>query len=236
MLAVAASVHAMSAARVRVHTRVIATQPTTAAVCRIFAYGDSLTAGTYDMSEPEALCPYAPFLEHALGDRAMVRHRGLPGWTAQGMLDNQNDEMLGLCGLLRRIKKATDEDPPVSLAIILAGTNDLGCYASAESIADSVIGLHRAAHGLSVRTLAIGIPPSAFQARDALAATTAKDVNDRLREWCAAEPMAAYEAHPVGEFEPRGALWSADGLHLSPEGYRQTAEGLAPAVRRLLSW
>lgn len=199
------------------------------------SYGDSLTAGTFRMDEPDDLHPYAPVLERALcenGDDAMVRHRGLPGWTAQGMVDCVDDEARGLRGTMNRLREATGDDPPVSLCIILAGTNDIGFFVSAEEIVESLIALHAACHAVKVPTLAVGIPPSAFQARDEIAAATAAEVNKRLRDWCAAQPMSDYEPHPVATFETRGALWSADGLHLSPEGYRVTGEGLVAAVRR----
>ena len=62
---------------------------------RILCYGDSLTAGTAD--SPWELYPYAPHLEKALNTNAnggtsfVVRHRGMPGWTAEAMVDAKND-------------------------------------------------------------------------------------------------------------------------------------------------
>ena len=204
---------------------------------RVLAYGDSLTAGTVAVDAPDELFPFAPHLEAALQEQAtraapvVVRHRGLPGWTAVAMLRSVDDHAAGLCGILRRIC-----DPPASLAIIIAGTNDLGCRASADEIVDALQGLHRAAHALNVPTLAVGLPPSAFQARDATAAATAGEVNTRLREWCASHPDVAFEPHPMGAtYDPSSGCWSSDGLHLSPEGYRRTGEGLAEGVRQVLT-
>lgn len=199
---------------------------------RILAYGDSLTAGTFNQAEPDDLYPYAPTLETALGNAAIVRHRGLPGFTAQFMLDNVDDADLGLCGILRKIR-----DPPIALAILLAGTNDVGCRTSADDICSALIGLHQAAHKLEVRTLAVGIPPSGFLTQDATAASTVAEVNERLRTWCSTQPneLADFVPHPIRKYEAGGALWSRDGLHLSPEGYAATGEGLAEAVRRRLT-
>jgi lysophospholipase L1-like esterase len=150
------------------------------------------------------------------------------------MLDSVGDDTRGLRGILQRLREVTGDDPPISLAIILAGTNDVGYRAGAEAVMTALRGLHAAAHQCGVPTLAVGIPPSAFQVRDGVAAATVADVNRGMREWCAVEPMADYEPHPVDTYEPGGALWSVDGLHLSPEGYRATGEGLAAAVRRRL--
>ena len=237
MLAILTSLQATCANAVRFRTRVTVAQQQSPAATRIFCYGDSLTAGTFNMGEPDQLFPYAPHLERALcanGDSFMVRHRGLPGWTAAAMNDNVDDETRGLRGSLRRIKEAAGDDPPVALAIILAGTNDLGCYADAASILEALQGIHLASHACNVPTLAVGIPPSGFMARDEYAAKTAAEVNSSLRDWCASEAMADFEPHPIATFEPSSGLWSSDGLHFSPEGYRVTGEGLAAAVRRRL--
>ena len=224
---IASSLHATTASSVQLRVQALMAQ-------RVLAYGDSLTAGTHRMDD-EQLFPYAPHLERvlcSLGDDVVVRHRGLPGWTAKAMLDYANDEQRGICGILRRIR-----DPSVALAIILAGTNDVGCFASADETVEALTGLHGAAHALGVRTLAVGIPPSAFQRRDPVAAETVAEVNERLREWCAAQhdSFAEYVPHPVSVFEPGGKLWSSDGLHLSPEGYKATGEGLADVVRGRLA-
>jgi GDSL-like Lipase/Acylhydrolase family len=102
---------------------------------RILAYGDSLTAGT---SGPN-LFPYAQYLQSALsmqhrGDNdntiVVVRHRGLPGWTTQGMLDALDDPQRGL----RSAVNAVQDDPPLSLVILLAGTNDLAYGLTAREI------------------------------------------------------------------------------------------------------
>jgi lysophospholipase L1-like esterase len=227
-LSIAVTLHAVSAHRIQFRTRTIACLADSSPV-RILAYGDSLTAGIFNMEEPDQLYPYVPHLQAALKGKAIVRHRGLPGWTAQGMVDNLDDSDKGLKGILRK----AGSNPPVDLAILLAGTNDVGFYADADSICAALVSLHSAAHELGVRTLAVGIPPSAFLARDTVAATTAAEVNERIQAWSARQPnaLAGFVRHPVGAYEPGGALWSRDGLHLSPEGYRTTGEGLVDAVR-----
>ena len=110
-----------------------------AAPLRVFCYGDSLTAGT---SPPlDELYPYAPTLEKALGSSVLVRHRGLPGVSADAMLQHADDEQNGLRSLLRKSSPA--------LVIILAGTNDLGYASGSAPIVRSVCGLHELSHELS---------------------------------------------------------------------------------------
>lgn len=60
---------------------------------RILCYGDSLTAGTSPGSGGYLDHPYAPHLQAKLREalpskfgNAVVRHRGLPGWTGTSVL------------------------------------------------------------------------------------------------------------------------------------------------------
>lgn len=214
-----------------------------AAPLRVLCYGDSLTAGT---SPPLDACyPYAPVLERAIGSStALVRHLGLPGWTADAMLKYANDEH-GLNSLLKRTSP--------HLAIILAGTNDLGYQSDSEPIMRALCGLHQLAHSLEVPTIAVGIPPSAYQAQQAEAASLAKSVNHGLREWSSqcgsmapwrrtfaggrvevtgggSGPWATFVEHPISQWRPNDELWAPDGLHFSPDGYTKIGEGLAGVV------
>lgn len=190
------------------------------------ADGDSLTAGT---SPPlDELFPYAPFLEKVL-DGAMVRHRGLPGATAAGMLQWADCEQRGLRGLLQRTSP--------SLAIILAGTNDLGYNSESAPMLQAVCGLHEIAHKLGVPTVAVGIPPSAYQAHQSEAAELAASFNRELKHWCSGRAeLVAYVDHPIKQWRRDDGLWAPDGLHFSKEGYRVLGEGLASVVtERLLA-
>lgn len=193
---------------------------------KVICYGDSLTAGT---SPPlDDLYPFAPTLEQAVGPSVLVRHRGLPGATAEAMLIAADDEQRGLRGLLKRSQP--------DLAIILAGTNDLGFVAESEPIVRAVCGLHQLAHVLDVPTLAVGIPPSAYQAMQPEAAELANMVNRELRAWClaAGSSLCTYVEHPISSWSRTDERWAPDGLHLSPEGYRLVGEGLAGVVAECL--
>ena len=219
---------------------------TTASAMRVICYGDSLTAGT---SPPlDTLHPYAPYLERAISTTApasLVRHLGLPGVTATAMLQYVDDEQSGLRSLLKRASP--------HLALILAGTNDLGYNSESEPIVRALCGLHQVCHDLDVPTVAIGIPPSAYQAQNAAAAELASSVNREMREWCEARgdmptwtrtfcagtvvksgggggAFATFVDHPIATWARDDELWAPDGLHFSPEGYQRLGEGLASNV------
>ena len=193
---------------------------------RVFCYGDSLTAGT---SPPlDDLYPYAPVLERAIGpSTAIVRHRGLPGATAEMMLQYADDEQRGLRSLLKR--------GAPSLVVILAGTNDLGYNSESTPIVAAVVGLHQIAHDLEIPTVAIGIPPSAYQSMQSEAAEVANMVNRELQSWALERPsLCAYVDHPITSWSKGDARWAPDGLHFSPDGYQFLGEGLAGIVMERL--
>eukprot|EP00591_Stephanopyxis_turris_P014292 CAMPEP_0195542704 /NCGR_PEP_ID=MMETSP0794_2-20130614/51739_1 /TAXON_ID=515487 /ORGANISM="Stephanopyxis turris, Strain CCMP 815" /LENGTH=244 /DNA_ID=CAMNT_0040676841 /DNA_START=180 /DNA_END=914 /DNA_ORIENTATION=+ len=214
---------------------------------RIFCYGDSLTAGT---SPPlDNTFPYGVHLESSLvhhfgtsgGNEEtlpnitpVVRWKGLPGWTASTMVEYADDESFGLRASLRRV-----QNPSVSLAIILAGTNDLGYEISssggggAKKVCHSVIGLHKIAHEEGVSTMAVSIPPSGWQSASTEGKKIAMDANEMLRSWCTEnKDKVTFVEFPFGwnGGGDNDDLWSYDGLHFSPEGYRALGEGLAPFV------
>ena len=228
-------------------------------VHRILCYGDSLTAGTsislYD------LFPYAPHLEAALNSdtnannnnniKYVVRHRGMPGWTASAMVDATDDPQYGLRAAIQGI-----QNPPLSCVIILAGSNDLG-YALAgandnpvQAVLQPIQALHEIAWAAGVtNTIAVAIPPSGYQARVAEAAFLALEVNQALEDFCEASSTrsqgnrATFVPFPFDfEFvrdhddtDTTTTNWSPDGLHFSPKGYQVLGESLREPVSRVLT-
>eukprot|EP00588_Corethron_pennatum_P035167 CAMPEP_0194351436 /NCGR_PEP_ID=MMETSP0171-20130528/108180_1 /TAXON_ID=218684 /ORGANISM="Corethron pennatum, Strain L29A3" /LENGTH=244 /DNA_ID=CAMNT_0039119065 /DNA_START=593 /DNA_END=1324 /DNA_ORIENTATION=- len=205
---------------------------------RIFCYGDSLTAGTCPLID--GLFPYGPHLEEALANKyraagsdtvPVVRWIGLPGWTSATMLESIDDGSVGLRSRLKHIA-----NPAPTLAVVLAGTNDLphgmtAAPAAAERIARSVSGLHEAAHGLGIPTVAVSVPPSGWQAAVPEAALLAAGVNRELRSWCGTvTAMAHFVEFPFGRRGEDDARWARDGLHLTPEGYHDLGDGLAEEI------
>ena len=207
---------------------------------KVFCYGDSLTAGT-SPPLPE-LHPYGPHLERELKRLVpdlspVVRWSGYPGWTATAMADQSTlDGPSGLRTFLRNIDVKTGS--PASLCIILAGTNDLAYEVDAQPIVDAILTLHRACHGEGVPTVAVGIPPSAWQRQSSDAANMAATVNTKLEEWCTSssetQGMATYVGCPISALSVGNELWCSDGLHFSPDGFRTLGEGLAPSIAKLL--
>ena len=113
-------------------------------------YGDSLTAG-YKSTQP--FHPYALALGAALKgaagvDEFDVRQKGLPGWTAKELLE-EKDSSNGLEFLLK--------ETPAEIAIILAGTNDLGGSNDENKIVENIWGLHQIAHTMKAKTIAISV-------------------------------------------------------------------------------
>ena len=217
----------------------LSTQMTKPKTIRILGYGDSLTAGS---SPPLInLFPYGPHLEKKLNSGsyfntknvlAQVRWIGLPGWTSSSMV-SEIDTSNGLRALLRRVVAATGEK--ASIVIILAGTNDLGYEVSSDPIINSIKKLHEVAHEEGVSTLAVSIPPSAWQSANDEASKLALQTNEALKEWCNGCSMAYYASFPInahkGSNDPN---FAPDGLHFSPDGYKVLGDGLADAVYNVI--
>ena len=220
-------------------------------VKRIFCYGDSLTAGT---SPPFfELHPYGPHLEQSLQETEStttttvnqnnfsVQWFGLPGWTASSMVDNRNAQE----GLQYHLNRQIQNSRKPDLTIILAGTNDLAYQPSTDSnptnILNSIICLHKISHDLNVPTLAVGIPPSGWQAQSSHARKLATDINLGLKDYCDSirDNQATFIEFPISTFtrEPLNDLnnvWAPDGLHFSPHGYQVMGKGFTNAVLDIL--
>lgn len=209
-------------------------------VHRVLCYGDSLTAGT--STSPWELYPYAPHLEQALNSKSkagksyVVRHRGMPGWTADAMVDAADDGQYGLRSAVRGI-----QSPSLSCVIIMAGTNDLG-FATASpkdeqvsEILTPVKALHEMAWNEGVpRTIAIAIPPSGYQAQVSAAATLAHNVNEELKSFCeSSRGKGVFVPFPF-EYQRGGDNWSPDSLHFSPTGYAVLGKYMADPVLQVL--
>lgn len=204
---------------------------------KIFCYGDSLTAGTTPGREPY-LFPYATPLEQDLKTmidsemNVMVRWRGLPGWSASEMVNQQDVDGVGLRHAL--------SNKSVDLAVILAGTNDLGYVietmdmdSAAREISKSVTSLHTVAHTEGVPTLAISIPDSGFQSQVPIAKKIAMKANENIKKWCLENSrMCSYLEFPFG-WNADDDRWADDGLHFSEKGYFEIARAIAPTVYKI---
>ena len=215
-------------------TAAIGTEQRASRPHRVFCYGDSLTAGTSGFD----LYPYAPYLEKQLpDDSARVAWIGLPGWTAASMWEERDSPKVGLKAALERYtQEQQNTGPPVSLVIIMAGTNDMGFGYGADGILDHILKLHQICFDMGVpRTLAIGIPPSGYQSMVPAAAELAATVNEKLRAYCAEHSHTSTFVDFPFAFERDGENWFPDGLHFTQRGYQVLGESLAPTVARILS-
>ncbi|CAJ1954477.1 unnamed protein product [Cylindrotheca closterium] len=200
---------------------------------RILCFGDSLTAGTTQMFQ---LHPYAPHLQKALTESTKlqsldieVMHLGFPGWTSEDLLKDAD----GPKGLRTTISR--NQEPPISLVILLAGTNDLGSSKSSSEISEGVISLHKLCLEEKVsNTIAIGIPSSFYQTLSSKASEVAKTANQGIESFCESDPRAAYFPFPF-EYSKDDGNWDPDGLHFSAKGYQVLGESLAPAVEDIVA-
>mmetsp|Transcript_13931 Transcript_13931/g.20794 ORF Transcript_13931/g.20794 Transcript_13931/m.20794 type:complete len:247 (-) Transcript_13931:294-1034(-) len=205
---------------------------------KIFCFGDSLTAGTSPPLTTDF--PYGVHLQDTLRssypmhETVLVRWKGYPGWTASALVQEG-----GLGGILDSIQASVGS--PADLAVILAGTNDLAYEPNANDIFDSITQLHGIAHSKGVRTLALGIPPSAWQMQSSSARELAKEVNIKMESWAdeskdesSSNAMTKFVPFPITAYDKDGEFWSPDGLHFSPQGYLYIGEQLAKEVTKFI--
>ena len=220
----------------------------TPAVIRVLCYGDSLTAG---MSPPNReFFPYSTYLQDALNhttDTAsslyQVDHIGLPGWTTTQFINSLHDLRRGLQSSLEHGAR-----PPfvAQIVILLAGTNDLTHFLrgvgdeqqqdnAKKLLASNLMRLHEAAMEAGAsHTVAVGIPPAAFQTGETARAKVATDitssVNQHLKEHTTKN--MTYMPFPF-PFDGASGNWSPDGIHFSPQGYEVFGREVAPIVRNI---
>ena len=240
-----------------------ATAPITAVAgqCRIMCLGDSLTAGYCGLGATET--PWADALADELNrlsdeasdeakqelptDAPADPAKAAPRCTARA---------LGLVGMTTgEIADVVRQTPAVmelestDVAIIMAGTNDIGSmHRPADVVAAAVANLrqiHRVYHEAGVHTVALTVIESkgarklgwlkdlhaelnaatkaAFGAKDAPAGG--------FRAWSAVVDMCTV----MGGFDPDGGLWAADGLHLTARGYAEFGRRLGRQLHGTLS-
>ena len=107
-----------------------------------------------------------------------------------------------------------------------------------DAIFQSILALHSLAwqNGIS-NTIAIGIPPSAYQHRTPSVADVAERINQKLKAQTSI-PMPGTMtyipfpfAFPSKERLSNENIWAPDGLHLSPLGYDSLGEVLASILQ-----
>lgn len=205
---------------------------------RVLAYGDSLTAGYYAMGR--AFSAYALSMVRGLLPEiaADVWVCGLSALTAGEMLDGLDDPDIedGAGRFGRGLRVLLAEKGPFDLALIMAGTNDLGSKrAVAEDVAQDIIDLHSVCHSTGIRTVALSVPPNEAVNESRRYRAKWQKTNTILHSWVEKEKNALLFVN-TSDLVPFDIekLWEDDGLHFSPEGSERLGAGLAPLVVPLL--
>ena len=188
---------------------------------RVLLVGDSLTKG-YLMPRPDPPAdshhPYARRLRALLTDAALVTVVAESGYTARQIT------------ILVEAHLTDPSTPLYDVAIVLAGTNDVGRTPFPQARTD-LCDLHKLLLEHLPRTVALtlpGLPPSYT---DRLTAT-----NTYIAEQLAADvdptrvsvfDLASAVPHPSEDASPAiAALWLPDGVHFTPTGYDVVGESI----------
>mmetsp|Transcript_101723 Transcript_101723/g.195257 ORF Transcript_101723/g.195257 Transcript_101723/m.195257 type:complete len:248 (+) Transcript_101723:57-800(+) len=201
---------------------------------RVLTYGCSLTAQ----------------YSHALSVQLQVTH-GVSLWMC-GLSGKRASELVRMadhpaipseafpCRVGRGLSVVLAEDEPFELALIMAGTNDLGWNYPAEDVIKNIKRLHEICHASGLRTVALSIPPNINCVRSEDYRERWLQVNNSLRDWSCAEGAAGGVAMFVdtADLVPFEAeklnFYQLDGLHFSDEGCEHFASSLAPMIGALL--
>lgn len=189
--------------------------------------------------------PYGSYLKELLGSSATITVVGYSGWTTTQMVLSLNaGQVTDAVGKKWPGLKTVLDREAFDLAIVMAGTNDLGrghpadvgsrnymalrwftlFVFNSQVIFENLVGIYAAIRECSVsKVLALGIPDSAFQAYHEGAQQCKEEVNQRLAEFAAnSNGVIDYFPCPV-PFIPNSIHFEPDGLHFSEAGYKHLA-------------
>jgi len=210
---------------------------------RVLCYGDSLTVGFYDSGRQYE--PYGKTLAEALSSAANgapveVHVSGHSGHTVQEMVANLDAAAVeDIAGLIAKGLRRSLVEMPVmpDLAVIMAGTNDIGSGRKPGSVLDDICKLHAVCHAAGVPTLALA-PPAAPKAPAGSSFEEARKVLVFiLKQWARTAPAAKLVVNP-SELVPGSAVagaWDPDRLHLGPAGSKTLGAKLAPMISSILA-
>lgn len=202
---------------------------------RILCYGDSLTVGFH--SRGASFEPYAQALVREFniaGVSCEVSFCGHSGRTAKDMVEAADSSLRDVVGLRGKgLRRILQENGPFDLALIMAGTNDMGFGAQHEEILRHLRMLHEVCHERSVPTVALAPPPapSAGAARE----LTRQRLVGLLQNMAQRSDRIVACVDP-GDYLPSSGtrFWDPDGLHFSAAGSQQLGRCLATlAMERL---
>jgi len=209
---------------------------------RILCYGDSLTVGFCDSGM--RFEPYGKTLADSLGTAGIaseVSVCGLSGRTAEEMIAEKDSAVFTDCAAVDHVGKGLarilNEDANFNVAMILAGTNDLGfagCTAglTANHIFARIQQLHAICHQRGISTIAF-VPPCESHGP---ARVVQRQLAALLATWARKEPQVS-ALYDVEELVPRACsngFWDSDDLHMSAAGQRMLGQRLAQLLPPVL--
>jgi len=207
---------------------------------RVLCYGDSLTVGfcaNGQVYEPYGRMLAKDLAASATGVECEVLVSGHSGLTAAEMvayMDNKKvQDVASRHGKgLRRILR---EESKPELALIMAGTNDLGKGRQPAEIFKDICRLHAECHALGVRTVVLSPPAAPFAKSSSSWDVSRRRLKELLTSWAQSTPFVAALVDPSELVPPAAAgAWDPDRLHFSPAGSKLLGRRLAPLVLPLL--
>jgi len=197
----------------------------------IVAFGDSLTVGYQSPTEDEELpqaSPYTAVLsrraeemlrKRAAGFKVEFLNRGVVGELTDDMVDRFSRDVL---------------EPGPDAVIILGGSNDLGWGRDPSSVAENLASMYDEALKNGIQPVACTVPSvrgydEGIQPRLVL--------NGLIERYCEALGIICVDLFSTTS-DKEGRLqemFSNDGLHLSPQGYKAMGEAIfSEAVRGMI--
>lgn len=196
---------------------------------KIVCFGDSLTLG-YQSPTPHypfvENIPYGSYLQKWLGERGCVVVKGVCGETTRDMRRRFHDDVLA-------------HEPQV--AILLGGTNDLGCSLTPDLILDNLRFFYEQAQTRNILPVAVTVPSlradferaqdsamgqavtAAVERAIALRVTLNQTIKELGRDYHF--PVVDWFAETCeSSTQALASEYSNDGLHLNTIGYRKLAE------------
>lgn len=207
------------------------------------AFGKEVTVSHPMLSLTEHLLPEFAADVWVCGLSALTAEEMTGKLEAREIIDGTGRTGIGLKRILKQMQ-------PFDLALIMAGTNDLGrsmCNdladidVSVDRMLDDLCYLHEVCHYQGVRTVAMSVPPNKGALKSKQYRLRWEMLNTKLQNWAeSVEGVALFV--DTGALVPfadndlggRGKLWESDGLHFTSAGSLQLGRGLAPLVAPLL--
>ena len=182
----------------------------------IITFGDSLTHGLYQTTEPRdkiGYHPYAKELQNLFKNYSVVvEEKGLSGEKASDLMY-----------LLPPILKEKRKDP--IFVVILAGTNDLAARLGHKSIVWHVRKMHNAVqqHALHIKrniyTIALSIPQMRWDMKESDRISVNRDIREYALR-CNSSVSYLDLNEKFNQSKPEDAkMWSSDYVHFSRVGY-----------------